>query len=72
MGRFRLPPTQGGHSPTGVGGYDYLLKFLCRSVADYQDTVERMLSASIQLNVQVTFLPIFDPVDMSTGSIHQL
>lgn len=29
------------------GGYDHLLKFLCRSVADYQDTVERMLEADI-------------------------
>ena len=31
------------------GGYDYLVKFLCRSVLDYQACVEESLAADIEI-----------------------
>lgn len=44
------------------GGYDYLLKFVCRSVADYQDTMERVLAAGIGIEKYFSYIVIKTPL----------
>ena len=44
------------------GGYDYLLKFMARSIADYQQTIERVLESEIGIEKYfscVVMKPIF-------------
>lgn len=44
------------------GGYDYLLKFMARSIADYQRTIERVLEAEIGIEKYFSYVvmkPIF-------------
>lgn len=36
--------------------------FLCRSVADYQDTVERMLEADISIEKYFSYIVITPPI----------
>lgn len=44
------------------GGYDYLLKFLCRSVADYQDCIERVLDAGLGVAKYFSYVVIKTPI----------
>lgn len=44
------------------GGYDYLLKFVCRSVADYQATMERVLAAGIGIEKYFSYIVIKSPL----------
>lgn len=44
------------------GGYDYLLKFLARSVADYQATIERVLEARIGIEKYFSYIVIKSPI----------
>jgi len=44
------------------GGYDYLLKFISRSVAAYQDTAERMLDANIGIEKYFSYIVIKSPI----------
>ena len=44
------------------GGYDYLLKFIARSIADYQRTMERVLESEIGIEKYFSYVvmkPIF-------------
>ena len=44
------------------GGYDYLLKFMARSIADYQQTIERVLESEIGIEKYFSYVvmkPIF-------------
>lgn len=40
------------------GGYDYLLKFVTRSVADYQDLIERLLHMQIGIEKYFSYIVI--------------
>lgn len=44
------------------GGYDYLLKFVCRSVSDYQSTIERVLDAKIGIEKYFSYIAIKSPI----------
>lgn len=44
------------------GGYDYLLKFVSRSVAAYQETAERMLDANIGIEKYFSYIVIKSPI----------
>lgn len=44
------------------GGYDYLLKFVCRSVSDYQATIERVLDARIGIEKYFSYIVIKSPI----------
>ena len=52
------------------GGYDYLLKFVTRSIQDYQDTIERLLGLSIGIEkyfsyvvIKTIFMKQFYPIE---------
>lgn len=40
------------------GGYDYLLKFVCRSINHYQETIEHILSLSIGIEKYFSYVVI--------------
>ena len=44
------------------GGYDYLLKFTCRSVADYQDSIERVIGAGLGIAKYFSYVVIKSPI----------
>lgn len=44
------------------GGYDYLVKFVVRSVSDYQATIERVLDARIGIEKYFSYIVIKSPV----------
>ena len=44
------------------GGYDYLLKFVARSVADYQSTIERVLDTRIGIEKYFSYIVIKSPI----------
>ena len=53
------------------GGYDYLLKFITRSVQDYQDIIERLLGLQIGIEkyfsyivIKTVFVKPFIPVSL--------
>ena len=45
------------------GGYDYLLKFVARSVSDYQATIERLLDARIGIEKYFSYIVIKSPIE---------
>ena len=56
------------------GGYDYLLKFIIRSVQDYQDLIERLLGLQIGIEkyfsyivIKTVFAKPFIPVSIYLG-----
>ncbi len=44
------------------GGYDYLLKFTCRGVQDYQDTISRILDAGLGIEKYFSYVVIKSPI----------
>lgn len=44
------------------GGYDYLLKFVSRSVSDYQSSIERLLDAQIGIEKYFSYIVIKSPI----------
>jgi DNA-binding Lrp family transcriptional regulator len=44
------------------GGYDYLLKFVVRSVANYQETIERVLERNIGIEKYFSYIVIKSPI----------
>ena len=44
------------------GGYDYLLKFVSRSVLDYQSSIERLLNAQIGIEKYFSYIVIKSPI----------
>ncbi len=54
------------------GGYDYLLKFVCPSVAGYQDTIERILDASLGIEKYFSYIVIKSPMPGRPPSISDL
>lgn len=44
------------------GGYDYLVKFVCASVADYQATIERVLEAGLGVEKYFSYIVIKSPI----------
>ena len=45
------------------GGYDYLIKFLTRGIADYQGVVERLLAADIGIAKYFSYIVIKSPIE---------
>ena len=54
------------------GGYDYLLKFACRSVASYQQTMELILEASIGIEKYFSYIVIKSPIPGRKPAIENL
>ncbi|MEM9355888.1 MAG: Lrp/AsnC family transcriptional regulator [Pseudomonadota bacterium] len=54
------------------GGYDYLLKFVCPSVAGYQDTIERILDANLGIEKYFSYIVIKSPMAGRPASISGL
>ena len=44
------------------GGYDYLLKFICRSILDYQDTIESILADELGIEKYFSYVVIKSPI----------
>jgi DNA-binding Lrp family transcriptional regulator len=44
------------------GGYDYLLKFICRGVQDYQDSIGRVLDAGLGIAKYFSYVVIKSPI----------
>lgn len=44
------------------GGYEYLLKFVSRSVLDYQSSIERLLNAQIGIEKYFSYIVIKSPI----------
>ena len=44
------------------GGHDYLLKFLCRDILDYQETIERILADDIGIEKYFSYIVIKSPI----------
>ena len=44
------------------GGYDYLVKFIARSVSDYQGIIERVLDAKIGIEKYFSYIVIKSPI----------
>ena len=54
------------------GGYDYLVKFVCRSVSDYQATIERILDARIGIEKYFSYIVIKSPIAQRKAPIETL
>lgn len=54
------------------GGYDYLVKFICASVADYQDTIERALEAGLGIDKYFSYIVIKSPITPRAPSLSRL
>ena len=54
------------------GGYDYLLKFICPSVAGYQDTIERILDTSLGIEKYFSYIVIKSPMAGRPPSLSSL
>lgn len=54
------------------GGYDYLLKFVNRSVSDYQNTVERLLDARIGIEKYFSYIVIKSPIESRDPDLENL
>ncbi len=44
------------------GGHDYLLKFMCRNIMDYQDVIERILTREIGIKKYFSYIVIKSPI----------
>ncbi|MEM7751491.1 MAG: Lrp/AsnC family transcriptional regulator [Pseudomonadota bacterium] len=54
------------------GGYDYLLKFICPSVAGYQDTIERILDTNLGIEKYFSYIVIKSPMAGRPPSLSSL
>lgn len=54
------------------GGFDYLVKFVVRSVSHYQDIIERILEKNIGVNKYFSYIVIKSPVNRPYSSIKSL
>lgn len=54
------------------GGYDYLLKFVCNSVSDYQKTIERMLDTQIGIEKYFSYIVIKSPIEGRHSDIEKI
>ncbi|QHC36815.1 Lrp/AsnC family transcriptional regulator [Komagataeibacter xylinus] len=54
------------------GGYDYLLKFMTRSVDHYQEIVETMLDRNIGIEKYFSYIVIKSPIIKSAVTIESL
>ncbi len=59
-GLVRFPEVTECHLVSG--GYDYLLKVIAASVADYQDMMERLLDARIGIKTYFSYIVIKSPI----------
>ena len=44
------------------GGYDYLLRFLCRSISHYQEIIESLLERNIGIEKYFSYIVIKSPI----------
>jgi DNA-binding Lrp family transcriptional regulator len=44
------------------GGYDYLLRFLCRSITHYQEVIESLLERNIGIEKYFSYIVIKSPI----------
>jgi DNA-binding Lrp family transcriptional regulator len=44
------------------GGYDYLLRFLCRSISHYQELIENLLERNIGIEKYFSYIVIKSPI----------
>ena len=54
------------------GGYDYLLRFLTRSIAAYQERMENLLSRNIGIEKYFSYIVIKTPIFKSTLPLKRL
>ena len=54
------------------GGYDYLLKIVARSVADYQAFIERVLERSIGIEKYFSYIVIKSPIQSRKAPLARL
>ena len=55
-----------------TGGYDYLLRFITRSIEHYQEVIEKMLDAQIGIDKYFSYIVIKSPVMKSSVPLRSL
>jgi len=55
-----------------TGGYDYLLRFITRSIEHYQAVIEKMLDAQIGIDKYFSYIVIKSPVMKSSVPLRSL
>ena len=55
-----------------TGGYDYLLRFITRSIEHYQDVIEHMLDARIGIDKYFSYIVIKSPILKSGAPLRTL
>ncbi|KEA54251.1 MULTISPECIES: Lrp/AsnC family transcriptional regulator [Mangrovibacter] len=55
-----------------TGGYDYLLRFITRSIEHYQDVIEKMLDARIGIDKYFSYIVIKSPILKSSVPLRTL
>lgn len=55
-----LPELQECHLVSG--GYDYLLRFICRSIAQYQEMMEKLLERNLGIAKYFSYIVIKSPI----------
>lgn len=53
------------------GGYDYLVKFLCRNILHYQECVEAILAAELGIEKYFSYVVIKTPIPARPADIAQ-
>jgi DNA-binding Lrp family transcriptional regulator len=54
------------------GGYDYLLKFIARSVGHYQSVIERILERNIGIEKYFSYIVIKSPISRRAAALQKL
>lgn len=54
------------------GGYDYLLRFLCRSIAHYQQVMEALLDRRLGIEKYFSYIVIKSPILRQTAPLQTL
>lgn len=55
-----------------TGGYDYLLRFITRSIEHYQEVIEKMLDAQIGIDKYFSYIVIKSPIMKSSVPLRSL
>ena len=54
------------------GGFDYLLKFICRDMLAYQETIEAMLDSNLGIEKYFSYVVIKSPMERSLEIDHEI
>ncbi len=52
------------------GGHDYLLKFMCRNILDYQETIERILADGLGIEKYFSYIVIKSPINQRRPNVN--